>query len=68
MFFCHFIVNECIEDLSEFEIEPSETTVIRIAKFDRCLRVMENVTYLNPDNQNYLITYEKSSLIKCASR
>merc|ERR1712168_503977 len=39
-----------------------------IKKIDRCLRVLENVSYQNDSNQNYLILYESSTLIKSITR
>ncbi|XP_076329388.1 wings apart-like protein homolog isoform X2 [Tachypleus tridentatus] len=35
----------------------------RIRKIDQCLRVLENVTYMNGDNQAYLLSYKESTLV-----
>ncbi|GFY70996.1 wings apart-like protein homolog [Trichonephila inaurata madagascariensis] len=44
-------------------IEPTEVQLDKIRKIDRCLRVLENVTHMNPENQEYLFSYKNSSLI-----
>ncbi|ELT99924.1 hypothetical protein CAPTEDRAFT_225551 [Capitella teleta] len=57
-------VNASVEDFDEFSIDPSPTMLDRCRKLNRCLRVLENVTYLNSDNQTYLMTYKSAVLVK----
>ena len=37
-------VADCVDNMSEFEVDPSETTLLQFKKIDRCLRVLENVS------------------------
>ncbi|XP_005089258.1 wings apart-like protein homolog [Aplysia californica] len=39
-----------------------------LRKLDRCLRVLENISLQNEDNQNYLISYKQASLLSSCSR
>ncbi|GFO38926.1 Wings apart-like protein homolog [Plakobranchus ocellatus] len=39
-----------------------------LRKLDRCLRVLENISFQNSDNQSYLISYKKAALLKSCSR
>ncbi|KAF8763685.1 wings apart-like protein homolog [Argiope bruennichi] len=42
---------------------PTDVQLDKIRKIDRCLRVLENVTHMNAENQEYLFNYKNSSLI-----
>ena len=39
-------VGECVDNMGEFEVDPSENTLMLFAKVDRCLRVLEQVSAL----------------------
>ncbi|GIY62959.1 wings apart-like protein homolog, partial [Caerostris darwini] len=52
-----------IPEVKEVVIQPTEVQLDKIRKIDRCLRVLENVTHMNPENQEYLFKYKNSSLI-----
>ena len=41
---CDVSVADCVDNMSEFEVDPSETTLLQFKKIDRCLRVLENVS------------------------
>ncbi|CAH1795155.1 unnamed protein product, partial [Owenia fusiformis] len=56
-------VNESSEIIGEEEEELEEQKFEKLRRVDRCLRVLENVTFMNTDNQHYLITYNSSLLI-----
>ena len=53
---CGVSVTECVEELDEFVIDPTESMLRKLKKIERCLRVLENVSssvtrcYNNKDN------------------
>lgn len=61
-------VSNCAEELDYYTIEPTDTMLEKCRKIDRCLRVLENVTYLNADNQQYLVAYNSSKLLSSLYR
>ncbi|WAQ95349.1 LOW QUALITY PROTEIN: WAPL-like protein [Mya arenaria] len=56
-------VCSCIEAVGNEVSVLTNSNIENLKKVDRCLRVVENVTYMNADNQNYLISYKDSVLI-----
>ncbi|XP_064623648.1 wings apart-like protein homolog [Lineus longissimus] len=56
-------VSDCTDNLDEDAIVLDDATIANLKKIDRCLRVLEHVTYLNSDNQAHLISYNSSALI-----
>lgn len=42
---------------------PTEFQLEKLRKIDRCSRVLENVTYMNTDNQIYLLDYKDSLMV-----
>ncbi|XP_029849869.2 wings apart-like protein homolog isoform X1 [Ixodes scapularis] len=42
---------------------PTEFQLEKLRKIDRCSRVLENVTYMNSDNQMYLLEYKDSLMV-----
>ncbi|XP_015919123.2 wings apart-like protein homolog isoform X1 [Parasteatoda tepidariorum] len=53
-------------DENEIISHPTDVQLDKIRKIDRCLRVIENITHMNPENQEYLMHYKNSSLIYAA--
>ena len=41
--FSDLTVSDCVEELDEFVVDPTETMLDKLTKIDRCLRVVENV-------------------------
>ena len=37
------LVGDCVDNMGEFEVDPSEHTLMLFGKVDRCLRVLEQV-------------------------
>ena len=37
------LVSDCVDNMGEFEVDPSEHTLMLFGKVDRCLRVLEQV-------------------------
>ncbi|KAK2187106.1 hypothetical protein NP493_179g03007 [Ridgeia piscesae] len=58
----------CEDQLDDCVIEPTTVMLDSLQRIDRCLRVLENVTYLNTDNQKYLIEEKSCVLIRCLCR
>ncbi|XP_054711423.1 wings apart-like protein homolog [Uloborus diversus] len=42
---------------------PNDVQLDKLRKIDRCLRVLENVTHMNSENQEYIMNYKDSSLL-----
>ncbi|XP_050392558.1 wings apart-like protein homolog [Patella vulgata] len=52
--------SKCAEDVLQRDIVK---TLPVLKKLDRCLRVLENITFMNTDNQSYLIDYKSAILV-----
>ncbi|XP_062863116.1 wings apart-like protein homolog [Trichomycterus rosablanca] len=59
-------VRECVENLNKGE--EKENLVASLWGAERCLRVLESVTFHNPENQTYLIAYKDSQLIVSSAK
>lgn len=60
-------VNDCLLHLGEagnIVREPTEFLLEKLRKIDRCSRVLENVTYMNAENQEYLLKYKDSLVVE----
>lgn len=59
-------VSECLsyfgEGITVLE-NPTDFKLEKLKKIDRCSRVLENVTYMNPDNQRYLLDFKGSLMV-----
>ncbi|KAL1434489.1 hypothetical protein MTO96_011584 [Rhipicephalus appendiculatus] len=59
-------VSECLgyfgEGVTVLE-NPTDFKLEKLKKIDRCSRVLENVTYMNPDNQRYLLDFKGSLMV-----
>lgn len=59
-------VSECLsyfgEGVTVLE-SPTDFELEKLKKIDRCSRVLENVTYMNPDNQSYLLDFKGSLMV-----
>ncbi|XP_046359427.2 wings apart-like protein homolog [Haliotis rufescens] len=60
-------VNTCSQYVGH-EIVSNDKSLPNLRKLDRCLRVLENITYMNTDNQSYVISYENALLITSICR
>ncbi|KAK3588920.1 hypothetical protein CHS0354_023680 [Potamilus streckersoni] len=61
-------VCSCIEAVGDEVKVLTNSSIENLKKINRCLRVLENVTYLNADNQSYLISYKKGFLVSSLCR
>ncbi|ESP03811.1 hypothetical protein LOTGIDRAFT_185128 [Lottia gigantea] len=56
-------IASCSKCAESVLLMDSSKTLPIMKKLDRCLRVLENITYMNTDNQSYLIDYKNALLI-----
>ncbi|XP_077999343.1 wings apart-like protein homolog [Glandiceps talaboti] len=56
-------VASSVEDLSGVQDTLTDRMIDTLKKAERCLQVLESVTYMNTENQSYLITFEDFSLV-----
>ncbi|XP_059142717.1 wings apart-like protein homolog [Physella acuta] len=61
-------VNACEKNLPNDLTKQIQTSLPVLRKLDRCLRVLENISFMNSDNQNYLIAYKNASLLQSCTR
>nr|ABM68580.1 AAEL002532-PA [Aedes aegypti] len=56
-------VSDCCRQISDYVIEWTDDLLSKLQKIERCLRVLENVTILNEENQSYILNYNNGSMI-----
>ncbi|OWF55247.1 wings apart-like protein homolog isoform X2 [Mizuhopecten yessoensis] len=61
-------VCSCIEAVGDDTTLLTDSTIENFKKIDRCLRVLENVTFVNTENQTYLISYKQGVLVQSICR
>ncbi|XP_062611782.1 wings apart-like protein homolog isoform X1 [Saccostrea cucullata] len=61
-------VCSCIEALGDDTTLVTDSMLENMKKIDRCLRVLENVSFVNTDNQLYLISYKAGILVTSLCR
>uniref|UniRef100_A0A2R5L3W0 Putative sister chromatid cohesion protein n=1 Tax=Ornithodoros turicata TaxID=34597 RepID=A0A2R5L3W0_9ACAR len=57
-------VGDCLLHLGTAGDAPTEFLLDKLRKVDRCSRVLENVTYMNAENQAYLLKYKNSQVVE----
>ncbi|CAH1247043.1 WAPL [Branchiostoma lanceolatum] len=62
------MVMGCEACLGDGEKKPDDPAMLRLRKMDRCLRVLENMTFMNTDNQGYLLSYKDAELVGAVVR
>lgn len=56
-------IMECCRQLSDYVVSWTDPLLDKLRKIDRCLRVLENVTHNNEENQLYLLKYSDSIMV-----
>lgn len=54
---------ECCRQVSDYVVSWTDVLLDKLRKVDRCLRVLENVTHNNEENQTYLLKYSNGVLL-----
>ncbi|XP_017775345.1 PREDICTED: protein wings apart-like [Nicrophorus vespilloides] len=54
---------ECCRQVSDYVVSWTDALLDKLRKVDRCLRVLENVTHNNEENQTYLLKYKNGILL-----
>lgn len=57
-------VNDCCNQMTEYVDEWTEPLLEKLNKIGRCLRILENVTSNNEENQRYIIHYKSQVFVK----
>lgn len=57
-------VNDCCNQITEDVDEWTEPLLEKLNKIGRCLRILENVTSNNEENQRYIIHYKSQVFVK----
>ncbi|XP_058444427.1 protein wings apart-like [Malaya genurostris] len=61
-------VSDCCREISDYVVEWTDDLLSKLRKIERCLRVLENVTLLNEQNQSYILNYNNGSLVHTLAR
>ncbi|CAH1154765.1 unnamed protein product [Phaedon cochleariae] len=56
-------IHECCRQVSDYVVTWTDTLLDKLKKVDRCLRVLENVTHNNEENQNYILKYDSGAIL-----
>ncbi|KAL3278190.1 hypothetical protein HHI36_013529 [Cryptolaemus montrouzieri] len=54
---------ECCRQVSDYVVSWTDVLLDKLRKIDRCLRVLENVTHNNEENQMYLLKYNDGVML-----
>nr|CAD7406214.1 unnamed protein product [Timema poppensis] len=54
---------ECCRQIDDYVVEWTDALLDKLRKVDRCLKVLENVTHQNEENQVYLLNYGNGVLL-----
>lgn len=61
-------VCECCNQITEYVEEWTEPLLEKLNKIERCLRILENVTSNNEENQKYMLHYKSQVFVKALCR
>ncbi|KAJ8974251.1 hypothetical protein NQ317_016547 [Molorchus minor] len=56
-------IHECCRQVSDYVVTWTDTLLDKLKKVDRCLRVLENVTHNNEENQSYILKYDNGVIL-----
>lgn len=55
---------ECCSQISDYVFDWTETLLEKLRKIERCLRVLENVSERNEDNQKYILNWHDGHVVE----
>lgn len=61
-------VCECCHQITEYVEEWTEPLLEKLSKVERCMRILENVTTNNEENQKYILHYKSQFVVKTLCR
>lgn len=61
-------VCECCHQITEYVEQWTEPLLEKLNKIERCLRILENVTSNNEENQRYMLHYKSQLFVKALCR
>lgn len=59
---------ECCKQISDYVLDWTEPLLEKLRKIERCMRVLENVSERNEDNQNYILQYKKGHAVETLAK
>lgn len=54
---------ECCRQISDYVVDWTDGLLEKLRKIERCLRVLENVTQMNEQNQEYILNYNNGDAV-----
>lgn len=54
---------ECCRQISDYVVDWTDALLEKLRKIERCLRVLENVTQMNEQNQEYILHYNNGDAV-----
>jgi Wings apart-like protein regulation of heterochromatin len=61
-------VCECCQQITEYVTEWTEPLLEKLNKIERCMRILENVTSNNEENQKYVLHHKSQMFVKALCR
>ncbi|KAF5307357.1 hypothetical protein FQR65_LT07074 [Abscondita terminalis] len=56
-------IHECCRQVSDYVVTWTDALLDKLRKIDRCMRVLENVTHNNEENQTYILKYNEGMIL-----
>lgn len=56
-------IYECCRQVSDYVVTWTDALLDKLRKIDRCMRVLENVTHNNEENQTYILKYNDGMIL-----
>lgn len=59
---------DCCQEISDYVIDWTEDLLEKLRTVERCLRVLENVSTQNQDNQKYILEYQNEHVVETLTK